>query len=84
MARTADTNFQPFIIRSLKSGDKTTEQLYNTAKTRKLALTRSRRRDASRPTQFAWQHQLRRDQNTLANQGVITRTLNGSWALNTY
>jgi hypothetical protein len=82
MARPTDKTFQPFLVRTLSNGNKTTEQLYTIATTRKLALTRSRRRDASRPSQFAWQHQLRRDQNVLANQGVITRFADGTWGLN--
>ena len=82
MARPADKTFQPFLVRTLSNGNKTTEELYTIATTRKLALTRSRRRDASRPSQFAWQHQLRRDQNVLATQGVITRFADGTWGLN--
>jgi len=82
MARPADTTFQPFIVRTLTRGNYTTEELYSIARTRKLALTRSRRRDASRPTQFAWQHQLRRDQNVLASNGTITRYVDGTWGLN--
>ena len=82
MARPADTTFQPFIVRTLTRGNYTTEELYSIARTRKLALTRSRRRDASRPTQFAWQHQLRRDQNVLASNGTITRYADGTWGLN--
>lgn len=82
MARPADKTFQPFIVRTLNRGNKTTEQLYVIATTRKLALTRSRRKDASRPTQKAWQHQLRRDQHVLATQGVITRFSDGTWGLN--
>ena len=82
MARPADKTFQPFLVRTLSNGNKTTEELYTIATTRKLALTRSRRRDASRPSQFAWQHQLRRDQNVLANQGVIVRYADGTWGLN--
>lgn len=81
MAR-PDTTFQPFIVRTLTRGNYTTEELYSIARTRKLALTRSRRRDASRPTQFAWQHQLRRDQNVLASNGTITRHADGTWGLN--
>jgi hypothetical protein len=81
MARPKDTTFQPFILRTLRRGDFTTEQLYTIARTRKLALTRSRRKDASRPSQFAWQHQLRRDQNVLATQGVISRMADGTWGL---
>jgi len=84
MARPADTTFQPFIVRTLTRGNYTTEELYSIARTRKLALTRSRRRDASRPTQFAWQHQLRRDQNALARQGVIARNGDGTWGLTSY
>lgn len=81
MARTADVNFENFIIRAVRKTPKTTEQLYTLAKTRGLALTRSRRKDASRPTQFAWQHQLRRDQFNLANNGIIFRTPVGTWTL---
>lgn len=84
MARPADTNFQSFIVRVLTNGNKTTEELYNIARTRRLTLTRSRRRDASRRSQFAWQHQLRRDQYTLANQGVISRFADGTWGLTSY
>jgi hypothetical protein len=84
MARPADTTFQPFIVRTLRNGNKTTEELYSIASTRKLALTRSRRRDASRPSQFAWQHQLRRDQNVLATNGVIARFADGTWGLTGY
>ena len=82
MARPADTNFEPFIQRTLRRGNKTTEQLYTIALSRNLTLTRSRRRDASRPSQFAWQHQLRRDQFNLANRGVIVRNADGTWGLN--
>ena len=82
MARPADKTFQPFIVRTLSNGNKTTEELYTIARTRNLTLTRSRRRDASRPTQKAWQHQLRRDQYTLAANGVITRFSDGTWGLN--
>lgn len=82
MARPTDKTFQPFIVRTLSNGNKTTEQLYTIARTRKLSLTRSRRRDTGRPSQFAWQHQLRRDQNVLANQGVIVRFTDGTWGLN--
>ena len=82
MARPTDKTFQPFIVRTLSNGNKTTEELYTIARTRKLALTRSRRKDASRPSQFAWQHQLRRDQNVLATQGVIARFVDGTWGLN--
>lgn len=81
MARPSDTTFQPFIVRTLNRGNYTTEELYNIARTRNLRLTRSRRRDATRPTQFAWQHQLRRDQHTLATQGVIARFNDGTWGL---
>jgi len=81
MARKADTNFTSFIVRVLRKGNFTTEELYNIARTRKLTLTRSRRRDTTRPTQFAWQHQLRRDQFNLANQGVIERFTDGTWGL---
>lgn len=84
MARPAATNFSSFIIRALRNGNKTTEQLYNIARTRKLTITRSRRKDASRPSQFAWQHQMRRDQYNLANQGVITRFADGTWGLTSY
>jgi hypothetical protein len=84
MARPADKTFQPFLVRTLTNGNKTTEELYTIATTRKLALTRSRRRDASRPSQFAWQHQLRRDQNVLATQGVIARFADGTWGLTGY
>jgi hypothetical protein len=84
MARSADTNFQSFIVRTLNRGHYTTEELYNLARTRKLMLTRSRRRDASRPSQFAWQHQLRRDQYALATQGVIARQNDGTWGLTSY
>jgi hypothetical protein len=84
MARTADTTFQPFIVRTLRRGNKTTEQLYEIARTRNLTLTRSRRRDASRPSQFAWQHQLRRDQFALANNGIIERNFDGTWGLTYY
>ena len=81
MARKADTNFQPFIVRTLNRGNYTTEELYTLARNRRLALARSRRRDSSRPTQFAWQHQLRRDQNALQAQGVIERYSDGTWGL---
>jgi len=81
MARPTDKTFQPFIVRTLTNGNKTTEQLYTIARTRKLTLTRSRRKDASRPSQYAWQHQLRRDQNVLATQGVIARNTDGTWGL---
>jgi hypothetical protein len=81
MARSADKTFQPFLVRTLRRGDQTTEELYNIARARNLTLTRSRRRDASRPSQFAWQHQLRRDQNVLVRQGVITRNSDGTWGL---
>jgi hypothetical protein len=81
MARASDTTFQPFLVRTLKRGNYTTEELYNIARTRNLKLTRSRRRDATRPTQFAWQHQLRRDQHVLANQGVIARSADGTWGM---
>jgi hypothetical protein len=81
MARPSDTTFQPFIVRTLNRGSKTTEELYTIARARKLALTRSRRKDASRPSQFAWQHQLRRDQHVLATQGVIARSSDGTWEL---
>jgi len=81
MARPADTTFQPFIVRTLRRGNFTTEELYNLARARNLKLTRSRRRDATRPTQFAWQHQLRRDQYALATEGVIARYANGTWGL---
>lgn len=84
MARPSDTTFQPFIIRTLQRGNFTTEELYGIARTRNLKLTRNRRRDTNRPTQFAWQHQLRRDQNNLANQGVIARLANGTWGLTGY
>ena len=81
MARPADTTFQPFILRTLRRGNFTTEELYNIARTRNLTLTRNMRRDVTRPTQFAWQHQLRRDQHILAGQGVITRSADGTWGL---
>ena len=81
MARPADTTFQPFLVRTLRNGNKTTQELYTIALTRNLALTRNHRRDASRPTQKAWQHQLRRDQHVLATQGVITRFADGTWGL---
>jgi hypothetical protein len=81
MARTADVNFENFIIRAVSKTPKTTEQLYTLASNRGLKITRSRKRDASRPTQFAWQHQLRRDQFNLANNGIIYRTVAGTWAL---
>jgi hypothetical protein len=81
MARKADTNFQPFIVRTLDRGNFTTEQLYTIARSRRLKLARSRRRDSSRPTQYAWQHQLRRDQYALQNQGVIARNSDGTWGL---
>jgi hypothetical protein len=81
MARTPDNNFQPFITRTLLTGNKTTEELYTLARSRRLSLTRSRRKDSSRPSQFAWQHQLRRDQYSLASQGVIERFNDGTWGL---
>lgn len=81
MARPADTNFQSFIVRTLTNGNRTTEELYQIARSRNLTLTRNRRRDASRPTHYAWQHQMRRDQYVLANQGVIARFADGTWGL---
>jgi len=81
MARPADTNFQPFIIRTLNRGNFTTEELYSIARTRNLMLTRNRRKDSTRPSQFAWQHQLRRDQHTLAARGRIARNMDGTWGL---
>jgi len=83
MARTADVNFENFIVRAVNKTPMTTDELYLLAQTRKLSLTRNRRRDASRPTQYAWQHQLRRDQFTLANAGVIKRTKAGTWTTTT-
>jgi len=84
MPRSKDTNFEPFITRTLRRGNKTTEELYAIARSRRLTLTRSRRRDTTRPTQYAWQHQLRRDQYNLANRGVITRFTDGTWGLTSY
>jgi hypothetical protein len=84
MATKTESNFQSFIVRTLRRGNFTTEELYNIARSRRLTLTRSRRKDATRPTQFAWQHQLRRDQYNLANNGVITRYTNGTWGLTSY
>jgi hypothetical protein len=84
MGRTADVNFQPFITRTLANGNKTTEELYAIARQRRLTLTRNRRRDVSRRSQFAWQHQLRRDQYVLASQGVIARFADGTWGLTGY
>jgi len=83
MARTADVNFQPFIVRATTNNPMTTDELYTLAQTRGLKLTKNRKRDASRPSQFAWQHQLRRDQFTLASSGVIKRTKNGTWMTTT-
>lgn len=79
MARTADTNFRPFLIRTGKRVRLTTEELYNLAETRNLSLTKNRTRDANRPSQFAWQHQLRRDQFALAAKGTYKRFSDGTW-----
>lgn len=81
MARTPDTNFTNFIVRAVRTTPLTTVELYNLAKTRGLALTKSRTRDASRPNFYAWQHQIRRDQFKLASKGVIRRTVNGTWTV---
>lgn len=83
MPRTPEVNFENFIVRAVNKTPMTTDELYTLASNRKLTLTRSRRRDASRPTQFAWQHQLRRDQYNLANAGVIKRTKSGVWTTTT-
>jgi hypothetical protein len=79
MPRSTDVNFQNFIVRSISKTPLTTDQLYSLAQSRRLTLTRSRRRDANRPTQYAWQHQMRRDQFNLVEAGVIRRTANGTW-----
>lgn len=81
MARNADVNFQPFLVRVAKTKELTTEQLYNLASSRGLKLTKDPTRDASRPTHFAWQHQMRRDQFTLVRKGILRRTINGTWML---
>jgi hypothetical protein len=83
MAKTAEVNFQNFIVKAVNKTPMTTDELYLLAQTRKLSLTRNRARDASRPTQYAWQHQLRRDQFNLASAGVIKRTKSGTWATTT-
>lgn len=77
----ADVNFEPFIVRAIRKTRKTTDQLYMLAQSRGLKLAKARKRDASRPTQFAWQHQLRRDQHNLSTQGVIRRYADGTWGL---
>jgi hypothetical protein len=79
MARTADVNFQPFLTRTGLTQRLTTDQLYDLAIARGLKLTKSRKKDVSRPSQFAWQHQLRRDQHVLANAGTYRRYANGTW-----
>jgi hypothetical protein len=79
MARTADVNFQSFLTRTGRMQRLTTEQLYDLAIARNLKLTKSRKKDASRPSQFAWQHQLRRDQHVLVNAGTYRRYANGTW-----
>jgi hypothetical protein len=81
MSTKSATTFQSFITRALANRDMTTEELYTLARRRNLTLTRSRRRDTSRRSQFAWQHQLRRDQYTLSSQGVIARNSDGTWGL---
>lgn len=79
MARNADNNFQPFLLRTGRKVRLTTEELYTLAETRNLSLTRNRKRDPNRPSQFAWQHQLRRDQFTLSQRGGYRRFANGTW-----
>lgn len=75
------TSFKQFIVTAIEKTNKTTEQLYALASSRGLKLTKNRKKDSSRPTQFAWQHQLRRDQFALRSEGVIYRSLNGTWSL---
>jgi hypothetical protein len=76
-----DGTFKPFIVRVVAKQRKTTEELYSLAKSRNLKLTKNQRLDTGRPTQFAWQHQLRRDQYVLANRGIIRRYADSTWGL---
>jgi hypothetical protein len=81
MPKSAFTNFQPFIVNALSVRPMTTVNLYDLAVSRNIGLTKKRTRDASRPTHYAWQHQLRRDQYTLVEAGVIRRNTNGTWTV---
>jgi hypothetical protein len=75
-----DGTFRPFLIRTLtRMGQKTTKQLYQIAPNY-TTLARDTKRDTNRPTQMAWQHQLRRDQAILLKRGVIKRN-GGMWSI---
>jgi hypothetical protein len=75
--------FEDLILATLADGPKSTHDLYRTAEIWQPAdctSTPCPHRDEERETDLEWQHQLRRDQQRLAKQGIIVSE-SGKWHL---